>query len=733
MASVVLATVAAAVLFLALAGSAAAAGQSLTYTYDETSAVSTADVPIRVVLVGFEKGQIDEQKLINQIPTDQRPGVLTPYDENEADESDECGVFIGGNMLLNHGRCYYEGGSKPYFVPIEYRWKPSVVYAPTAFTTALFQQMMANSKTGDFHGTTYRPFLEAYNATRGSYRGEGNDVPAGAPVRFFDAEKTETWLAQNSLRYLGFELGPRGGTKLLGPGKKPGYTIFLLNTWSSPEALSILKPQHEYHTLLVDRTDPDVSDFAGIDWGRVWGGNYREVFWDLGAAPNPYESQTWGNRGRDAVGSAAFDPPLWEYDNGAPRVTGTGDFNDPYSPNPTFTWDKTWLEYNLGRFAVEAISYRFLHSYLYEPRPSVGRYFLSSNIWHDSYADNPWLSDLKKLYNEEKVLEGLRTLVPYFSFTGDTHYQYLQTLDADQAMIQQAKQDGGDPAATAAGNPLGSVPFTAMHTQTAMDYLDANKERFERGGACYTTIPDIEVVVEKHYAWALPVIVGGIATNNNGVPWGFLASVNDIFKTAQADQDQGPIHAAHPDALGGGFTYTSIHELSHFLGLAHPHDTIGKAVVDTDFDGTPETTEYWDGFLWTFDSTAAPTTYAFDQMQYSILDQENITQGHLAYYLKWTREALADAGVAFAADGITTTGQLPSAVARMRATALTQMATAQKLFSKFDFVRATFAAQKAWRAAAAFHDVARKLEPGQTELDHGTAVRGNPKDCPSAK
>ena len=191
-------------------------------------------------------------------------------------------------------------------------------------------------------------------------------------------------------------------------------------------------------------------------------------------------------------------------------------------------------------------------------------------------------------------------------------------------MLQQAKQDGDDVAGT---------PFTPMHTQTAMDYLDADKAQFERGGDCSTTIPDLEVAVEKHYAWDLPLIVGGVATNNGGHPWGFLASVNDLFKTAQADEDQhGPLHAVHPDALGGGLTYTSIHELSHFLGLAHPHDTIGMSVV-TQSDGTKKT-EYWDGFSWTFDSTAAPTTYAFDQMTYSILDQETIARGHLAYYLQ---------------------------------------------------------------------------------------------------
>ena len=42
-------------------------------------------------------------------------------------------------------------------------------------------------------------------------------------------------------------------------------------------------------------------------------------------------------------------------------------------------------------------------------------------------------------------------------------------------------------------------------------------------------------------------------------------------------------------------------------------------------------------------------TYAFDQMHYSVLDHENIAQGHLAYYLRWTQQALKQSGDAWAA------------------------------------------------------------------------------------
>jgi len=349
--------------------------------------------------------------------------------------------------------------------------------------------------------------------------------------------------------------------------------------------------------MLINRIDPDTNTFAGIDWARVWGGNYREVFLDLGAAPNPYESQTWGNRRRDPVGSDAFD--------GVPERRaahhGHGRLQRPVLAEPDLDVGLDVAELNLGRFVIE-------------PRPTGSCTRISTSRDPASAGTTCRTTsgvtrsrplrgrpDLTKLFDQNVVLAGLRTLVPYFTFTGDTQYEYLTPLDADQQNLQQAKQDGDDVAGT---------PFTAMHTQTAMDYLDANPAKFKRGGSCYTTIPDLEVVVEKHYAWDLPLIVGGVATNNGGRPWGFLASVNDVFKTAQSDEDQeGPLHFIHPDILGGGLSYTSIHELSHFLGLAHPHDTIGLAKVDTDFDGTTDTTEYWDGFSWTFDSTAAPTTH----------------------------------------------------------------------------------------------------------------------------
>jgi hypothetical protein len=386
---------------------------------------------------------------------------------------------------------------------------------------------------------------------------------------------------------------------------------------------------------------------------------------------------------------------------------------------PGATWNMTELGNVLGRTVNQAVSFRFLHSYLYEPWPGTGAYFLSDNVWHDAKAELPWASDLTKLYNQDVVKQGLRTLTPYLSFDGDVRFEYLaepsEEHTHDQGMLDQAKQDGDD---------VAGVAHAGMHTNTAMDYLDSVPSRFLRGTACTTIVPGISVVAEKHYAWAL-AIAAGIATNRNGYPWGYLNSVNDVFKSPHADRDE-TMRLAHPEVGTGAFTYTAIHEASHYLGLAHPHDSIGAT---RNPDGSPR---YYGGFTWTFNSTAAPTTYSHTELVYSILDQESIARGHTAYYLRWTDEALEGAGEAYFAAGTKLVSDLPALARKLRQRAIDQSLKAEALFRRFEFVNATFAAQNAWRAAAAYRDLALGLPPGSTEVEKGTRKEGAAA-CASAK
>jgi hypothetical protein len=386
---------------------------------------------------------------------------------------------------------------------------------------------------------------------------------------------------------------------------------------------------------------------------------------------------------------------------------------------PGETWDMNQLNFMLGRSVNQATSFRFLHSYLYEPWPATGQYWLSDNVWHDANAQLPWASDLSKLYNQDVVLAGLRTLTPYLTFSGDAKFQYLQhggaDYNADQAMLEQAKRDGDD---------VAGAPGAGMHTLTAMDYLDSKPSRFLRGGPCFTTVPGISVVAEKHYAWAL-AIAAGIATNRNGTPWGYLNSVNDVFKSGSADQDQ-TLRMAHPPTATGAFSYTAIHEASHYLGLAHPHDSVGAT---RNADGSPR---YYDGFTWMYNSTAAPTTYSHTELTYNILDQDNIARGHSAYYLRWTDEAIQDGGRAYYDAGKQTLADIPAEALSLRSEAFNMAAKAEAAFAKWDFVNAVFASQAAYRAAAAYRDLARGLPPGTTELERGTKKTGA-ESCPSAK
>jgi hypothetical protein len=692
---------------------------SVLYDFDAAAPQAKLEAPLRVVMVGFKPGEVDTSKVLGEIPNVQRPGVLIPRGTNPG--ADNHPLLIGNEGLINHGRAYFDNSS-PFLVPYQYTWKPQLIYAPDAFSNGLLSAMASNSKTGDFSKSGNRQYIEKYNAERGIYRGSGNNVAANAPVRFVDGEAVENWIAANSQTMLGFSSGPKGGKGKKAAGVNPGYTIYIINSWDSPQAKTHLKPEHEYHAWKINRTDPDTGDFDGIDWARVWGGHYRFMMLDLGAAPNPYESETWTNRNRSVFGSAAYDPPLWEYRANAPRPVTL--INAPtqgvqQAVTPGETWDMNQLNFMLGRSVNQATSFRFLHSYLYEPWPATGQYWLSDNVWHDANAQLPWASDLTKLYNQDVVLAGLRTLTPYLTFSGDAKFQYLQQggadYNADQAMLEQAKRDGDD---------IAGAPGAGMHTLTAMDYLDSKPSRFLRGGPCFTTVPGISVVAEKHYAWAL-AIAAGIATNRNGTPWGYLNSVNDVFKSGSADQDQ-TLRMAHPPTATGAFSYTAIHEASHYLGLAHPHDSIGAT---RNADGSPR---YYDGFTWMYNSTAAPTTYSHTELTYNILDQDNIARGHSAYYLKWTDEAIQDGGRAYYDSGKQTLADIPAEALSLRSEAFNMAAKAEAAFAKWDFVSAVFASQAAYRAAAAYRDLARGLPPGTTELERGTKKTAA-ASCPSAK
>ena len=124
---------------------------------------------------------------------------------------------------------------------------------------------------------------------------------------------------------------------------------------------------------------------------------------DLGAAPNPYEAETWGNRGRTVrlgatttrrSGSTA---PARRARSTVVNLAGSGAGGDAGRD----VGRRADCRHDRPHGRTRPRRFRFLHSYLYEPRPGTGRYWFSDNVWHDANAELPWASDLTKLYDQE--------------------------------------------------------------------------------------------------------------------------------------------------------------------------------------------------------------------------------------------------------------------------------------------------------------------------------------------
>lgn len=74
---------------------------SVLYPYDPDAAQATVEVPLRVVAVGFAPGELDEAKVLGEVPNFQRPGVLIP--RGQGSSGDQFPLF-GAETLVNHGR-----------------------------------------------------------------------------------------------------------------------------------------------------------------------------------------------------------------------------------------------------------------------------------------------------------------------------------------------------------------------------------------------------------------------------------------------------------------------------------------------------------------------------------------------------------------------------------------------------------------------------------------------------
>jgi hypothetical protein len=224
-------------------------------------------VPIDIVLIGFDLGQINRRDLAALLPPASTPAVRYPQ-------------FYGLN-----GRG----------VGLEYEFKYSLTRKNAAFEDQFFRFLARTGKPGN--PTVYQT---AYNNQ------VNNVVNVTGPVLYIDGPTVEQWLQHNA--------NPRSN----------GYTVYFINWYGRPGFRF-----HAYTRM--GEPDPDTGvDFGEFQSSAMlaWGGTRsRSWFYDFSAGPE-WNTSNWVVDATDLDDDEIEDyrmPPIWEYDvNGYRRPDELG-------------------------------------------------------------------------------------------------------------------------------------------------------------------------------------------------------------------------------------------------------------------------------------------------------------------------------------------------------------------------------------------------------------------------
>lgn len=214
------------------------------------------EVPIRIVLVGYEPGQIDERELRAGLPATYSPIVRFP---------------------LIYGLQGRELG-------LEYRFDYTVTYTDRKFDDRFFGYLAKIGERGPL--TT---FQQMYNDQQKNVR------EVKGPVLYIDAPAVESYLSE--------QLAP----------SEAGYTLVFIN-WYNRKDFAF----HVYSK--TGDADPDTGFDFGAELesrkGIAWGGSRERLwFYDLSAGP-----ESWTNNWVvDDDETGYHMPPIWEYARGAYR------------------------------------------------------------------------------------------------------------------------------------------------------------------------------------------------------------------------------------------------------------------------------------------------------------------------------------------------------------------------------------------------------------------------------
>lgn len=213
-------------------------------------------VPVNIVLIGYERNQIDERALLDALPATYRPVVRFP-------------LFYGLS-----GRD----------IGLQFRFKYRVVRRSRAFENRFFSFLAETGTTGPL-----TQFQDQYNQQ------EKNVLDVTGPVLYIDAPTVEQYLEDHD------------------DVDRRAYTIYFINWYNRNDF------QFHVYTK-TDEVDPDTNYNFGIQRQSrkmiAWGGTTsRSWFYDLSAGP-----ESWTNNWIvDDDQTEYHMPPIWEYREGGYR------------------------------------------------------------------------------------------------------------------------------------------------------------------------------------------------------------------------------------------------------------------------------------------------------------------------------------------------------------------------------------------------------------------------------
>lgn len=462
--------------------------------------------------------------------------------------------------------------------------------APDAFASDLFSQYERFSREIEDPGRVSDPapsFLDRYDSMYDLGR-------ADEPVHLVNATAVERWIHEHRAEYgLAFE--------------EPEATVFFLDSWTEH---GLWEDSYYRYEFREDR-DPSLETRTM----RAWGGTYDFLFMDYAAAPNDVRDdnsefrrvEIFGGASQPvpaSEGTAYNDPPMWHYDGDTAEI-GKGP-----------TRKTVELSDRIEHALDVAVNLRILGDYAFRPIYNE-RYHVNVHLWHDGRSQMP-TEDLEQYIDQDYLEISLQQEVPWSNLTVSLDTYVAPEDDPGMAQaLDEAKAEG-------AGSYIPIAPV--------WKHVEANQERYDRAPDDAFSVNALMFLLEGHYAFVLPVIVGGVAfTGPDGTAWGTISSVNDMQYVGNG-QDM------HETA--SGLVGTNAHEVGHFFGLPHAHD--GSRRTDSGYE--PSLDHTWS-------STRTVMSYRIDAETADRFHVDLLARGHARENLRQAVHNVESVYRALDADG----------------------------------------------------------------------------------